>query len=303
LDYPTLLLQLENQLQSLHKKGLNYINIEAMPKVELKLLLNGLDDMMSAEAEIMVKHEGANYKLAAQTQPVLNINDGKKHPRIYPPSTGISAFKEELSSSKQQTVTEAFAQIPPQQKTTENNYSLTKLADKYNSCQKCELGKTRTNLVFGQGFPQATVMFIGEGPGADEDSQGAPFVGRAGRLLTKMINTLGIERQDVYITNIVKCRPPENRNPTPAEISCCMPILKQQIELVNPKLIVTLGNIPSKTLIPELPGITKAHGRIIQYENWTMLPTFHPSYLLRNRSAMPLAWDDFKKIPELAFQK
>ena len=146
-------------------------------------------------------------------------------------------------------------------------------------------------------------MFIGEAPGAEEDAQGEPFVGRAGRLLTKMINTLGIERQDVYITNIVKCRPPKNRNPTPAEISCCMPALRQQIELINPKLIVTLGNVPSKTLIPELPGITKAHGRIMRYENWTTLPTFHPSYLLRNRSAMPQAWDDFKKIPELAFQQ
>ena len=303
MDYPTLLLQLENQLQSLHKKGLNYINIEAMPKVELRLLLDGLGDMMCADTEITVKHEGANYKLSAQNQPVLNINDEKKHPRIYPPSTGISAFKEILSSAKQQTVTEAFAKISPQENTSENFNSLTKLADKYKSCQKCELGKTRTNLVFGQGVPQATVMFIGEGPGADEDAQGEPFVGRAGRLLTKMINTLGIEREDVYITNIVKCRPPENRNPTPAEISCCMPILKQQIELVNPKLIVTLGNVPSRTLIPKLPGITKAHGKIMQYENWAMLPTFHPSYLLRNRSAMPLAWDDFKKIPELAFQQ
>jgi uracil-DNA glycosylase family 4 len=303
LDYPTLLLQLENQLQSLHKKGLNYINIEAMPKVELKLLLDGLDDMMCAETEITVKHEGANYKLSAQTQPVLNIKDEINHPRIYPPSTGISAFKEKLSSAKQQTVTEAFANIASQQVVTENSGSLSDLADKYKSCQKCELGKTRTNLVFGQGLPQATVMFIGEGPGADEDAQGVPFVGRAGRLLTKMIDTLGINRQDVYITNIVKCRPPENRNPTPAEISCCMPILKQQIELVNPKLIVTLGNVPSKTLIPELPGITKAHGKLMQYGNWKLLPTFHPSYLLRNRSAMPLAWDDFKKIPELAFQK
>jgi len=125
------------------------------------------------------------------------------------------------------------------------------------------------------------VIFLGEGPGADEDAQGQPFVGRAGRLLTKMINTIGIERDDVYITNIVKCRPPENRNPTPAEISCCLPIIKQQLELLNPKLIVTLGNIPTKSLIPDLPGITKVRGRIMQYENWTVLP--------------------FKKIPELAF--
>ena len=144
-------------------------------------------------------------------------------------------------------------------------------------------------------------MFIGEGPGAEEDTQGEPFVGRAGRLLTKMISAIGIERADVYITNIVKCRPPDNRNPTPAEISCCLPIIKQQIEILNPKLIVTLGNIPTKTLIPDIPGITKARGKIKQYEKWTVLPTFHPSYLLRNRSAMPQAWEDFKKITEFTF--
>ncbi|GIT62995.1 MAG: hypothetical protein Ct9H300mP21_05410 [Pseudomonadota bacterium] len=103
------------------------------------------------------------------------------------------------------------------------------------------MGKTRTNLVFGNGSINSRVIFLGEGPGADEDAQGQPFVGRAGRLFTKMINTIGIERDDVYITNIVKCRPPENRNPTPAEISCCLPIIKQQLELLNPKLIVTFG--------------------------------------------------------------
>ncbi|HBL54373.1 MAG TPA: hypothetical protein DDZ36_00305 [Deltaproteobacteria bacterium] len=301
MDYPTLLLQLENQLQSLHKKGLNYINIEAMPKVELKLLLDGLGEMMSVETEISAKQFGPHLTLSAKAHSTVNIKRENVLPKILPPSTGITDFEEKLSPTKQQTVTEAFAQILPQIASTEKLSSLTALAQKYSSCQNCGLGRTRTNLVFGSGLTNSTVMFIGEGPGADEDAQGEPFVGRAGRLLTKMINSIGIERQDVYITNIVKCRPPENRNPTPAEISCCLPILKQQIEMVNPKLIVTLGNVPTKSLIPELPGITKAHGKIMRYENWKMLPTFHPSYLLRNRSAMPLAWDDFKKIPELAF--
>ena len=179
--------------------------------------------------------------------------------------------------------------------------SLSYLFEKYKGCQKCALGKTRKNLVFGRGLSNPPIMFIGEGPGADEDTQGEPFVGRAGRLLTKMISAIGIERDDVYITNIVKCRPPDNRNPNPAEISCCLPIIKQQIEILNPKLIVTLGNIPTKTLIPDVPGITKSHGEIRHYEKWTVLPTFHPSYLLRNRSAIPQAWKDFKKITEYAF--
>ena len=120
MDYPTLLLQLENQLQSLHKKGLNYINIEAMPKVKLKLLLDGLEEMMCTKTEITVKHEGANYKLSAQNQPVLKINDEKINTEVYPPSTGISAFKESNSAAIKQTVTEVFAQFPPQQKTTDN---------------------------------------------------------------------------------------------------------------------------------------------------------------------------------------
>ncbi len=273
-----------------------------MPKIELKLLLDGLSETINQENIINIKHQGTNHKLSAKNQPVIKINNEKNELVTYPPSTGISPFEEKSSSVKNQTMAEAFSQIPLNVNSTEKINTLTQLAEKYKSCQKCALGKTRKKIVFGKGMEKAAVMFIGEGPGADEDVQGIPFVGRAGRLLTKMINTLGIEREDVYITNIVKCRPPENRNPTPAEISCCLPILKQQIELVNPRLIVTLGNIPSKTLIPELPGITKAHGKIMKYDNWTMLPTFHPSYLLRNRSAMPKAWEDFRKIIELAFQ-
>ena len=175
------------------------------------------------------------------------------------------------------------------------------LYKEYQSCLNCELGGTRKNLVFGNGSSESKIMFIGEGPGADEDETGNPFVGRAGKLLTKMINSIGIERQDVYITNIVKCRPPQNRNPYEIEISSCSPILEKQIEIVDPKLIVTLGNFPAKTLIPNIPGITKIHGQIFQFENRTMLPTFHPSYLLRNRSSMSLAWEDFKIIPKLAF--
>ena len=182
-----------------------------------------------------------------------------------------------------------------------NFKSLSELFEKYKACQKCTLGQTRKKLVFGRGLSNPPIMFIGEGPGAEEDSKGEPFVGRAGRLLTKMISSIGIERDDVYITNIVKCRPPENRNPTPAEISCCLPIIKKQIEILNPKLIVTLGNIPTKTFITDANGITKAHGKIEHYEKWTLLPTFHPSYLLRNRSAMPQAWEDFKKITKLTF--
>ena len=301
MDYPTLLLQLENQLQSLHKKGFHYMNIEAMPKVELRRLLDGLGEILDSPTEDVDKQSRYNFSVSAATQPAVKIKHENADSKIFPPSTGITDLQEKLSAVKQQTVLEAFKQLIPEPEAEIKVSSLSELTDKYKSCQRCSLGKTRTNLVFGNGSINSRVIFLGEGPGADEDAQGQPFVARAGRLLTKMINTIGIERDDVYITNIVKCRPPENRNPTPAEISCCLPIIKQQLELLNPKLIVTLGNIPTKSLIPDLPGITKVRGRIMQYENWTVLPTFHPSYLLRNRSAMPLAWEDFKKIPELAF--
>ena len=145
-------------------------------------------------------------------------------------------------------------------------------------------------------------MFIGEGPGADEDAQGEPFVGRAGKLLTKMIHSIGIDREDVYITNVVKCRPPGNRNPEPVEVASCMRILENQLKLVSPKLIVTLGNVPTRALLPDIQGITKVRGKPVQYKQWTMLPTFHPSYLLRNRTAMPLAGKDFRMIASMAFE-
>ena len=302
MDFPTLLLQLENQLQSIHKKGVNYLNIEAMPKVELRSLLKGLEGMVISQTVVADERHGDLFSFSEQTESAANTQNENTNTSVFTPSTGFANFQERKSLSKQQTVTEAISQIIPQQEKENKIASLSELAEKYKSCQRCALSKTRTNLVFGSGLSQSTLMIIGEGPGADEDAQGEPFVGRAGKLLTKMVNTIGIDRADVYITNIVKCRPPGNRNPTPAEISCCLPILKQQIELLNPKLIVTLGNVPTKTLIPDLPGITKVRGKIMQYEKWTMLPTFHPSYLLRNRSAMPLAWDDFKIIPELAFQ-
>ena len=302
MDFPTLLLQLENQLQSIHKKGVNYLNIEAMPKVELRSLLKGLEGMVISQTVVADERHGDLLSFSEQTESATNTQNENTNTSVFTPSTGFANFQERKSLSKQQTVTEAISQIIPQQEKENKIASLSELAEKYKSCQRCALSKTRTNLVFGSGLSQSTLMIIGEGPGADEDAQGEPFVGRAGKLLTKMVNTIGIDRADVYITNIVKCRPPGNRNPTPAEISCCLPILKQQIELLNPKLIVTLGNVPTKTLIPDLPGITKVRGKIMQYEKWTMLPTFHPSYLLRNRSAMPLAWDDFKIIPELAFQ-
>ena len=297
MNYSSLLLQIENQLLSLNKKGLKYINIGALPDFELKSVIDGLEEMISSESGIFEGTCESEKNLSEKHEGNPRENTGIG---INPQPSDITDQNKTLNL-KHKNITKTFAQIAKPQDSEKKIKSLTDLFEKYKACQKCALGKTRKNLVFGRGLSNPPVMFIGEGPGADEDTQGEPFVGRAGRLLTKMISAIGIERDDVYITNIVKCRPPDNRNPNPAEISCCLPIIKQQIEILNPKLIVTLGNIPTKTLIPDVPGITKARGKIKQYEKWTVLPTFHPSYLLRNRSAMPQAWEDFKKITEFTF--
>ncbi len=179
--------------------------------------------------------------------------------------------------------------------------TLESLAFRFRNCMACELGATRNRLVFGAGSGRAAIMFIGEGPGAEEDQQGLPFVGRAGALLAGLVNALGLTREDVYITNVVKCRPPGNRNPEPGEAAACRPILERQIELLHPKVIVTLGNVPLKALKPSAAGITRERGSTFSYRDCTVLPTFHPSYLLRDPDAIEPCWADFKQAFQLAY--
>ncbi len=163
-------------------------------------------------------------------------------------------------------------------------------------CTRCGLHKGRKNVVFGEGNADCEIMFIGEGPGADEDEQGRPFVGRAGRLLTKMINKMGFAREDVYIANIVKCRPPGNRNPSPEEAQTCIPFLKKQIEILQPKAIIVLGNVPLQNLFGVDLRITKARGKFLEYDGIKVMPTFHPSYLLRNPKDKWLTWHDAVEV-------
>jgi len=167
-------------------------------------------------------------------------------------------------------------------------------------CHLCELSKHRTNMVFGEGDPQADIMFIGEGPGATEDKMGRPFVGRSGELLTKMIeNVLLIPREAVYIANIVKCRPPNNRVPTPSEAHTCQPFLQKQIALIKPKIIITLGGTAYHYMTGDETGITKVRGTLLQQEGYTLIPTYHPSFLLRNPSAKKEVFEDLKKVKAL----
>lgn len=164
------------------------------------------------------------------------------------------------------------------------------------ACRKCSLAETRTNTVFGVGDAKARLMFIGEGPGADEDLQGEPFVGRAGKLLTKMIEGMGLSREEVYIANIVKCRPPGNRDPKPEESSMCIGYLERQIAAIRPQVICALGKVAAQTLLRSDKPIGALRGRFHEYGSSVLLPTYHPSYLLRNPSAKKDAWEDLKMI-------
>jgi DNA polymerase len=164
------------------------------------------------------------------------------------------------------------------------------------TCHKCPLGKTRTNLVFGVGNPEAKLMFVGEAPGRDEDLQGEPFVGRAGQLLTKIIEAIGLKRSDVYIANVLKCRPPGNRNPLPEEIVLCMPYLLKQIEIIQPRVLCALGTFAAQTLLNTKAPVGTLRGRFHDYKGIPMMVTFHPAYLLRNPNDKAKVWEDMKKV-------
>jgi uracil-DNA glycosylase len=163
-------------------------------------------------------------------------------------------------------------------------------------CRRCKLHKLgRHQIVFGVGNPNADLMFVGEAPGHDEDVQGEPFVGRAGQLLTKIIEAIGLKREDVYIANVIKCRPPGNRNPEPDEVESCEPFLFRQVETIRPKVIVALGTFAAKTLLKTQDPISKLRGRVYTYGHAKLIPTFHPAFLLRSPERKRDTWEDMKK--------
>jgi uracil-DNA glycosylase len=165
-------------------------------------------------------------------------------------------------------------------------------------CRRCKLFASRTNLVFGDGAAHARLMFVGEAPGADEDQQGVPFVGAAGQLLNKMLNKLGISREEVYIANVLKSRPPGNRDPEADEITACLPFLKKQIQAIRPQVIVTLGRIAAQALLGTKEPLTKIRGRWQRYHDFRVMPTFHPSYLLRFPQERHKTWEDMQQVME-----
>ena len=163
-------------------------------------------------------------------------------------------------------------------------------------CEKCKLSKSRTQVVYGVGNPNADLMFIGEAPGHDEDVKGEPFVGRAGELLTDIIKAMKLTRDDVYIANVIKCRPPENRNPEPDELEACRPYIRRQVEIIQPKVIVTLGKFALQSLTEKAYGISAVRGKWLEYNGVKLMPTYHPAYLLRTPSAKKEVWADMKLV-------
>ncbi len=174
--------------------------------------------------------------------------------------------------------------------------TLLKVREDLGECTRCKLHSTRHTIVFGDGNPKAELVFVGEGPGADEDAQGLPFVGRAGKLLTQMIEAMGLQRKDVYICNVVKCRPPGNRQPEEDEVSTCSPFLFRQIDVIAPKVIVCLGAVAAKTLLQTNRGISQFRGEWLEFRGRKLLATYHPAYLLRNPPAKSEVWKDLQKV-------
>jgi uracil-DNA glycosylase len=170
------------------------------------------------------------------------------------------------------------------------------MAAALHDCRRCRLSQGRTHVVFGVGDPAAAVMFVGEAPGADEDRLGEPFVGRAGQLLNSMLRAIGLRREDVYIANVIKCRPPGNRDPKDDEVGTCLPFLWRQVELLNPRVIVTLGRVAARHLLGTTAPISTYRGRWMRWRSWDVLPTFHPAYLLRSPAAKAQAWADLKQL-------
>jgi uracil-DNA glycosylase len=184
----------------------------------------------------------------------------------------------------------------PAEKPRTGAHGLKMLRDDIGDCQRCKLAPSRKNLVYGVGNPDAELVFVGEAPGADEDAQGEPFVGKAGQLLTKMIEAMGYSRQDVYICNVLKCRPPGNRNPEPDEVASCEPFLKRQLAALRPRMIVALGKFAAQCLLRDDTPITRLRGGFRSYEGIPLMPTLHPAYLLRDPSKKKLAWEDLKAV-------
>ena len=243
----------------------------------------------------LIKEEAGSSKhiyLDAETKEAFFLKQNIKTPQVRP----YSSDKIPEGAHKESGDTDIMRKqhVPKENLINCSDMTFEQMQNEINNCKRCKLCNSRTNTVFGEGNPKAELMFIGEGPGRDEDEQGRPFVGKSGQLLTKMINAMGYQREDVYIANIVKCRPPNNRTPLPDEAETCLPFLLRQIEIIKPKVIVLLGAVPLKYLLNKT-GITKIHGEWFDFNGIKTIASFHPAFLLRDPRQKKHAWEDLQK--------
>jgi len=239
-----------------------------------------------------------------EPEPMTGVPEGAAPPKPLLPEP-ISRSEELLMTSKKKPKTsgaqaslfgDSVPDEPPVEPEFPTDETLEMIRADIGDCTRCKLHERRTHIVYGEGNPNAALMFVGEGPGADEDATGRPFVGRAGQLLDRMIEAIGLKREDVYIANVVLCRPPGNREPEPDEVATCEPFLYRQINVINPKLVVALGAVAAKTLLRTKAPISKLRGRFFDFRGTKLLPTFHPAFLLRSPNMKKEAWEDLKKV-------
>jgi len=207
----------------------------------------------------------------------------------------VAATRQLLSDARKDAIELTHIQSSPAALDS-GNPALDSSREQLGDCQRCPLCKTRNQIVFGSGNPHADLVIVGEAPGRDEDLKGLPFIGRAGKLLTDILNAIGLDREEVYICNVIKCRPPKNRNPEITEIQSCEPFLKQQLQAIKPKMLLTLGKFATQTLLQTDTPISQLRGEFASYEDIVLMPTYHPAYLLRNPSAKKLVWEDVQKL-------
>jgi uracil-DNA glycosylase len=223
--------------------------------------------------------------------PLIHILEDIRHTLSYLKKSGCTGF--DCSPAGLQTLAR-LGRTGMEEPTRRD--TLTAIRDDLGDCTRCSLCRSRTHIVFGEGNPRARVVFVGEGPGFEEDRSGRPFVGSAGQLLTKIVAAMKLSRDAVYICNIVKCRPPENRNPQPDEIRACLPFLKRQLAAIRPRVICALGGVAAATLLETDTSISRLRGRFHDFMGIPLMPTFHPAYLLRNPDQKRKVWEDIQQI-------
>lgn len=273
------------------------------PHEELHALLQETAEHLRYYQELGITHLGETFNSPELPPVTVKATAEAARPIVQAVPEPLPIPTRETMLQTKKTATETISLFgetaPPAPEQQVVDDSLEKIRADLGDCQRCKLWQTRTNIVFGEGNAKAELMIIGEAPGADEDASGRPFVGRAGQLLTKMIEAINFKREDVYIANILKSRPPDNRNPEADETKACIPFLFRQIAAIKPKLIVTLGNPATQGLLETKVGITKLRGEFHDYPRLAgikVLPTFHPAYLLRSPDKKREAWEDLKKV-------